>query len=324
MDIFVPHWASYLTVLLCGFLLGRWNKKKLLMGSSKSDCSQPRTALHFAYVVGILLALIIALITIEWSEVEGLLSYLNFASTVSSLLLALVAVGYAVFTQSSAMSALTSVKKVSTDLERVANSISASNLELTDKVEGTSTRIRDFEQKVDRHFENSQRAIKEVSQRSMDHSGDDVARDADLTINDLADQILNVASISGLESLYIATLSFKTKTAFEYENITSDKELFESGFAKGFLGACESVSLIDLEVDANKRNVTKNINPKIAEKVSGELLRRTRKVARELSSNGKIGISAEEAFDIIAASVHEISKYFGENSDWLSYEEEQI
>src|SRR6056297_409566 len=106
MDIFVPHWASYLTVLLCGFLLGRWNKKKLLMGSSKSDCSQPRTALHFAYVVGILLALIIALITIEWSEVEGLLSYLNFASTVSSLLLALVAVGYAVFTQSSAMSAL--------------------------------------------------------------------------------------------------------------------------------------------------------------------------------------------------------------------------
>ena len=57
--------------------------------------------IHTGYVFFILIAIIIGLVTVKWSEIPKLVDYLTFALTATSLALAVLAIVYAMYSNTS-------------------------------------------------------------------------------------------------------------------------------------------------------------------------------------------------------------------------------
>jgi hypothetical protein len=53
--------------------------------------------IHIGYIFSILLAAIIILVTVKWGEIPRLVELIAFALTLTSLVLALIAIAYAVY-----------------------------------------------------------------------------------------------------------------------------------------------------------------------------------------------------------------------------------
>jgi len=54
---------------------------------NKNECLPVTAKIHFGYIFAILIAIIVGLITVKWSDIPSLASYLNFALGVASLVL---------------------------------------------------------------------------------------------------------------------------------------------------------------------------------------------------------------------------------------------
>ena len=57
--------------------------------------------IHSFYILLILVSIIIGLVSVNWSQVPKLVEYITFALTVSSLILAILAIVYSVYSNSS-------------------------------------------------------------------------------------------------------------------------------------------------------------------------------------------------------------------------------
>lgn len=95
------------------------------------------TKVHFTYIVIILVAIIVVLLTVQWGGISNLASYLNFALGVASLLLAVIAIVYAffannAFTQTVAKldSAATIIKEETGDLEKAVQGMQTQLVEI--------------------------------------------------------------------------------------------------------------------------------------------------------------------------------------------------
>ena len=62
---------------------------------NKNDCLPATAKIHFGYIFSILIAIIVCLVTVKWSDIPSLASYFNFALGVASLVLAVLAIVYA-------------------------------------------------------------------------------------------------------------------------------------------------------------------------------------------------------------------------------------
>jgi len=71
---------------------------------------------HFFYVALILVLVIILLATRSWTDIPGFVRYLSVAATITSLVLALLAIIYAFISNSSVYQAIGHIEKASTDL----------------------------------------------------------------------------------------------------------------------------------------------------------------------------------------------------------------
>ena len=96
----------------------------------ENKCVNRTIKIHFGYVVSILVAIIIVLLTKKWAEIPNLANYLNFALGVASLVLAVVAIVYAFFannsfnvTVSKLESAATTIKDETGDLEKAVHGL---------------------------------------------------------------------------------------------------------------------------------------------------------------------------------------------------------
>ena len=65
--------------------------------------------IHVFYILSILIAIIIILITVRWSEVPKLVDYITFALTVTSLALALLAIIYSMYSNTTLSETVSSI-----------------------------------------------------------------------------------------------------------------------------------------------------------------------------------------------------------------------
>ncbi len=109
--------------------------------------------IHVCYIIGILISVIVILLTVEWADIPGLKDYISFALTVFSLGLAILAIVYSMYSNSSLTSSLNLLESssqklaiTSEDLTSATKGLHESLCEIPEslnKVHGEVSKTRD-------------------------------------------------------------------------------------------------------------------------------------------------------------------------------------
>ncbi|EIF5160842.1 hypothetical protein [Vibrio metoecus] len=79
--------------------------------------------IHVCYVIGILISVIVILLTVEWADIPGLKDYISFALTVFSLGLAVLAIVYSMYSNSSLTASLNLLESSSQKLANTSEDL---------------------------------------------------------------------------------------------------------------------------------------------------------------------------------------------------------
>jgi hypothetical protein len=109
-----------------------------------------KAKIHVGYIISILVAIIITLLTVKWSEIPGLADYLTFALTVSSLCLAILAIIYSIYSNSSFTGNISSLEISSRSLLETSSDLSSVTEELNDRIQGIPDIMKTVGDKVEK------------------------------------------------------------------------------------------------------------------------------------------------------------------------------
>lgn len=103
---------------------------------------------HAFYILTILVSIIVILITIEWSGIPNLAEKLSFALTLASLILAVFAIAYAVYSNTTFSQAVSTLNTVSSDVSNTARQVSNAASELEREIKVIPSKLEIMEVKV--------------------------------------------------------------------------------------------------------------------------------------------------------------------------------
>ena len=207
-----------------------------------------KARIHFLYIIGILIAIIVALATVNWAGIPNLLSYITFALTVSSLLLAVLAIGYAFISNNSLSQHLGQFSSVAAEISKGATDMSSATKILDKKIEMIPPLLKDVGERVGR----TESLLQEISRKEPSGKPPPPSLDLDA----LAQRFLETASINGDLLLYALLLSFQRTTPFNLTDLISADPSLDRDYSIGFLVATSSAGLLDYEFKKNILTVT--------------------------------------------------------------------
>ncbi|MBA2779544.1 hypothetical protein [Billgrantia kenyensis] len=240
--------------------------------------------IHFSYIIAIMAFIIIGLISVKWSEVPRLTEYISFALTVSSLLLATLAIAYAFYSGENLSLTLQKISESSTEIKYAAQNINT----LTNEIKEIPDSIKKVTSKVD----SSNKLLENLSKEKM--LGDDTTHTiktessdqtvATLTSDTQAISFLNNSPPRGCEALLIAILGYKERTSFELSDISQGNSYM---YLLSYLLATKAAGLIDFEYDALRRIAVTNAHPALVEEVENYVIENNERTIKDLSMPGE-------------------------------------
>ena len=228
---------------------------------NKSTCRTIK--IHFGYIVSILVAVIIVLLTFKWAEIPNLGNYLNFALGVASLVLAVVAIVYAFYannsfnvTVSKLESAATTIKDETSDLEKAVHGL---ELQLKD----IPAKLLSLEGQVSKTH-----ALVEAS--SQQPKVEAIPQNPDISVEQFANQVIErflvVSSWNGLKAMYLCLVACERQKEFDLREWTILDQTISYDYAYGFLISASSAGFFDHTMQDSKVRVTSMPKP-VADKV---------------------------------------------------------
>ncbi len=187
--------------------------------------------IHAGYILFFLILVIIALLTVRWSEIPNLSGYLTFALTVSSLVLSVVAIFYTIYSNASFAGKLSDLNNASQSISAAAISLSQASNEIREKVEGIPAALRDVGSTVQQtHL--LVKTFSEAGSGTPKRTAGPVEAKAVLAD---ATAFLQTTSINGLLALYACSLSFQKKIPFDLAKFCGQLKYLTEDYAYGFL-----------------------------------------------------------------------------------------
>lgn len=175
---------------------------------------------HFIYVTIILLSIIILLFTINVGANENLVGYFNFALTISSILLALIAIFYSFISNSTISKNLFSITKSAKKISNVSDELGNTTNLLISKMDEVPILLKGVDKKVEDsiHFMKELKREKEnpLSFNSIPEMDEDKIKVNE--ISDLWAKFLSKSSLSYLTFLYALSLSLNTRKPFNFDD----------------------------------------------------------------------------------------------------------
>jgi hypothetical protein len=217
--------------------------------------------IHASYIFFILIAVIIGLITVKWSGIPDLANLITFALTVTSLVLAVLAIGYSVYSNTSFTQNISTMTTAAQDVSKTATELSNMTGALSQKVEVIPSRIELLEGKMSERFDLMllEGGLKKSGQveniESADAKGHDPQKIED-AVPIKYSTFLEKSSYAGLLTLYCCIKAYKTKKAFNLKDYFKTIDWGDDSFYAGLLGALRSVGVIDFTVNEGIYNVT--------------------------------------------------------------------
>lgn len=232
------------------FIKGYHNSK------SGDDKDLKKHKIHTFYISGILVFIIIELVTglcMGDSNHAEILSYVNFAATLSSLIMSVVAIIFTIVTSNRGDE---QYKKIDNVSDKVAESLS----KFSEKTAGLDLSIASFQSISDGLSQNINTIIQAITEIRENTKELKVQQEHPLgkgktgktdfmnevPTDSLVQRIISLGSFSGNIALYACILSKEKGKAFSIKDITESPE--DASYKFGYLIACGSVGIISGQI----------------------------------------------------------------------------
>lgn len=177
--------------------------------------------IHASYILCILIAIIIGLATVKWTEIPKLVDYLTFALSVTSLVLGVLAIVYGFYSTSAFSQSSSALITASHDISKTSTEMTRTTNELASKVDTLPNLINAVGEQV----EITQGMLKDYGEKPVPQSATNVG---DTTPGDTIQSVsvlttfLNRSSILGLLILYACLLSLSKARPFNLEDLSKE------------------------------------------------------------------------------------------------------
>lgn len=222
---------------------------------------------HRNYIAGFLGFAVIMLITAQYGgSDDSIFAYLSFGSTITSLVLSILAIFVTVqsssdmYKQFSKMEDVTrsitstseqikgtlgNLKDTEVNLQKTSDYISMQIDSIIDKIdERVKTRIKETEDNISKQLEESLNNISQTERQQIQSNTEN--------IENVKRYFVNMTSANGLLTLYSCALSVEKKRPFELTTLFQGNE----AYTFGFLIACISVSIVNFTNDQLNNKIT--------------------------------------------------------------------
>jgi ABC-type multidrug transport system fused ATPase/permease subunit len=202
-----------------------------------------KAKIHVRYIIGILLAIIVILLTVQWGSITNLVAYITFALTVTSIALALVAIIYSMYSNSTFGQNIGTLSAISGNVTETARQLTVITEDLNQKVTDMPSYFKNIEDKTEKSNVLLQKIFDEKVSLS-EQSGK--AGDSSLKISkEFVKAFLYKASFSGKLVMFISAISFKNNVPFDLNDIIAKGVTSAFDYMYGFLGALKALGLIE-------------------------------------------------------------------------------
>ncbi len=237
--------------------------------AEQTDClmSKKIIKVHRNYIAGFLGFAVIMLITAKYGGPNNaIFTYLSFGSTITSLVLSILAIFVTVQSSSDMYKqfskiedatrsitstsekiegTLDSLRKTETSIQKTSEDISIQIDSLIDKIdERVKTRIKETEDIISKQLEESFNNISQTEEQKIQSNTEN--------IENVKKYFVNMTSGNGLLALYACALSVEKTKSFELSKLFQGNELYTFGF----LIACISVSIVNFTNDQLNNTIT--------------------------------------------------------------------
>lgn len=251
-----------LVAIICDHLL----EKK---SSEVSECflSKKIIKVHRNYIAGFLGFAIIMLLTAQYGGPKNaIFEYLSFGSTITSLVLSILAIFVTVQSSSDLYKQFTridnatdTIKNVSTQIDGTLVALKTTESNLQETAKTISSQLDNIVEQIDdrfrTHMKETEDNISKQFVASMNNTStineQDVIQNQE-AIDNLKRYFISITSANGLLILYACTLSIEQKKMFELSNIFKGNE----AYTFGFLIASISTAIVQFTNDATNNQIT--------------------------------------------------------------------
>lgn len=269
---------------------------------------------HSFYILFILVSIIIGLVSVKWSDVPGLVDYFTFALTLSSLILAGLAIVYSIYSNTSISSSLTEITSAASSVRKASTDIGISNRELKKEIEKIPVRFDAVEENIahTHRVVNELSANQEMALSAPSKSAITASKNKVELTDDQVLKFLNGSSIRGLEMILMVYYGHKTQTAFSIEEFIKENESYKGAhdYLFAYLIASRALGLVSYKHDGSSRIVVVSIHKAIADNMKKIMTKKLTDTAKEVASDGDIDV--KEEIESWLQIISNISSYFGE------------
>ena len=234
-----------------------------------SECllSKKIIKIHRNYIAGFLGLAIIMLLTAQYGGPNNaIFEYLSFGSTITSLVLSILAIFVTVQSSSDLYKQFTridnatdTIKNVSTQIDGTLVALKTTKSNLQETAKTISSQLDNIVEQIDdrfrTHMKETEDNISKQFVASMNYTStineQDVIQNQE-AIDNLKRYFISITSANGLLILYACTLSIEQKKMFELSNIFKGNE----AYTFGFLIASISTAIVQFTNDATNNQIT--------------------------------------------------------------------
>lgn len=251
-----------LVAIICDHLFERKSSEV-----SENLMSKKIIKIHRNYIAGFLGLAIIMLLTVQYGGPDNaIFEYLSFGSTITSLVLSILAIFVTVQSSSDLYKQFTridnatdTIKNVSNQIDGTLAALKTTESNLQDTAKTISSQLDNIVEQIDdrfrTHMKETEDNISKQFVASMNNTS--IINEQDVipnqeAIDNLKRYFITITSANGLLALYVCTLSIEHRKMFELSNLFKGNE----AYTFGFLIASISAGIVQFTNDEANNQIT--------------------------------------------------------------------
>ena len=231
---------------------------------------EPKYKIHAFYILFILVATIVVLLSVKWGEIPSLVQYFSFALTMSSLLLAILAIIYSFYSNSSNSQNVSLLNNLSNQIAQSASLVSSASDKISQQVEILPSHLMSMQGKV----EETQKLIKEYAEQASSTVSKKDSDPSTLSTK-MLEHYLSRSSVWGLELLYALQLGIAKHKEFQI-SFSEFSSVINGGIKDYFFGyyvASDAAGVVSSSANSQLDLFTiTSINPYLENKIKQRLI----------------------------------------------------
>lgn len=262
-----------ITLIICATIIAfvaiicnHCSEKKMTEANADCTLSKKIIRLHRNYIAGILGFAIIMLLTSKYGGPNNaIFEYLSFGSTITSLVLSILAIFVTVQSSSDLYKQFTridnatdTIKNASAKIDGTLSALQKVEANLTSSSSIISSQLEGFVEKIDEKIKTRMKETEDNISKQLAQSQNTTTKSPSATsdsgqpIDENKSYFIEITSANGLMAMYACALSIEKSRAFELSQLFKGNE----PYSFGFLIAALSAKYVLFTNDSNNNQIT--------------------------------------------------------------------